>query len=912
MTTEHEKNHNEAASTAFKPWAESIEHVCSHLATSEQGLSASEADQRLRPYGHNAFKRKESTSLAAIFLKQFASPLIFLLLGAAAVSYTLGDTLDTFVIVGAVMFNVVLGFYREHHAENTLDKLVTYIKDRARVIRDGKETEIDSSLLVPGDVIRLSYGSRVPADARLMRVSDLRVDETVLTGESIPLEKETGEVSLASVVADRKNIAHAGTLVVEGYATAVVYATGETTEIGKIAGIVAGTSRAETPIQTSMKKLAWIIFFLTIVIVGGIFVLGTMRGEPFLEMLALSAAIAVGAVPEALPIALTVILAIGAERIASKKGIVRKLAAAETLGSTTLIMTDKTGTLTMADMSLVGVYTSEQMIDNARDSRVNFAPNRIDEDSGARHFSIDQRRLLLAALNNIDVTIENPDAKAEEWTLHGKPFEINMAKECIKHGIGIENLKEERRMVIPFNSTHKFSVSETDDEYIVMGAPDILLRRARMEKDAYISIESWIDAASSEGMRLIGLARIKKHASDLDGRSKSGRGKKISVEDIQKIDFLGVAALHDPIRADVPRAIKRIEGFGIKMVMITGDLKGTALAVSRDLGWKVTEEEVLTGSEMHSMTDEELLEIIPRMKIYARVTPEDKLRIGQLYRKLGEVIAMTGDGVNDAPALKAMDIGISLGSGSDVAKSAADMVLLDDNFKTIALSVEEGRKILANIRKTFVFLMSNSLDAIFVIGGSLMLGLPIPLTPLQIIWANFFTGSMPTLAFAFDEDLDAKHEGSRSRKKMKNKDLQSVGNSKSILTNEVIFITFGIGTASSLMIFVLYLGLVRFGIPTELAQSILFVCFASYILAIAYSFRSMRSPLFSYPAFSNKKLNASVVLAALFLIASFTVPTLREALGLVTIPLVWIPFFAGWLIVNIAMVEAAKWILRKS
>lgn len=859
----------------IRPWAFDTGEVIATLETTNEGLSSQEASKRLEFYGTNVFHNKEKIGALSLFFKQFASPLIFILIGASVLTAILGKYFDMSVIIFAVLFNVVLGFYREFHAENTLSKLTTYIKDRARVIREGKEIEVDSVSLVPGDVVKLSYGSRVPADCRIISVSGFQVDEAILTGESMAIEKEIENVEISSGVADRKNIAHAGTLVVEGYATAVVYATGSKTEIGKIASIVATTSRTETPIQKGMQRLAWLIFYITIVIVTVIFVLGTYRGEPILEMLTLSAAIAVGAVPEALPIALTVILAIGAERIAKKKGIVRKLAAAETLGSTTLIMTDKTGTLTLADMQLVGIYPHGHILNNTASDK-------------SKHFSLEQKKLLSAALQNIDITIENHSESPANWKFHGRPFEVNIAKASIEHGVGMEIIRKENQLVIPFNSTHKFSVSENEHSYTVMGAPDILLKLSKMSKDNYMTTESWIETISSEGKRLIGLAMIPKKAHH----------KKPTVKDISDLEFLGVLALYDPVRPDVPAAIKKIHGYGIKMVMITGDLKGTALAVAKDLAWHVKEDEVLSGSDLHEMTDDELKQVIPHIKIFARVTPEDKLRIGQLYHGLGEVVAMTGDGVNDAPALKAMDIGISLGSGSDVAKSAADMVLLDDNFKTITLSIEEGRKILSNIRKTFVYLMSNSLDAIFVIGGSLIIGLPMPLTALQIIWVNFFTGSLPALAFAFDEDLDRKQTAKAST-------------SKFILTPKVTFLTFGIGTMSSLFLFFIYYGLIKSGVEIELAKTLFFVCFASYILVIAYSFRSLYSPLFSYPLFTNKTLNYSILVAVILLLITVLIPSVRDIFGLVQIPLIWSWFILAWLILNVCLVEGAKFVFRR-
>ncbi|MDQ5931064.1 MAG: Cation ATPase protein, partial [Patescibacteria group bacterium] len=329
----------------------------------------------------------------------------------------------------------------------------------------------------------------------------------------------------------------------------------------------------------------------------------------------------------------------------------------------------------------------------------------------------------------------------------------------------------------------------------------------------------------------------------------------------------------------------------------TGDLKGTALSVAKDIGWDIFDNQILTGQELKNFSDDDLLKVLPSIKIFARVTPEDKLRIGLLFRKLGEVVAMTGDGVNDAPSLKAMDIGVALGSGSDVAKSAADLVLLDDNFQTISLAIQEGRRILVNIRKTFVYLMSNSLDEVFVVAGSLIVGIPLPLTALQIIWVNLFTGSLPALSFAYDEDFD--------KKEIKRNKL------KKIFTREVNILTFGIGILSSVLLFVLYFSLVKFGVDIPVARSIFFVCFASYILVISFSFRSLTKPLFSYPTFSNRKLNQSIIVAILILVATMILPITRNLFDLAPLPLSWFWLVALWLILNVFLVESAKFLFRK-
>ena len=849
------------------PWASDTEDVFAGLKSSPTGLSDKEAFERLEKYGSNSFHSQEKKTAIGIFLRQLASPLVFILIAAAVVTGVLQEWVEMIVITLAVLVNAGLGFYREYHAENTLEKLSSFIKDRSRVIRNGREIEIDSETLVPGDVIKLSYGSRIPADARILSTNNIRVDEAVLTGESVPVEKQTEIVSLSSTVAERTSMVHAGTLVVEGFGTAVVAYTGDATEIGRIAGLVSGTQRAETPIQKGLTRLAWIIFAVVIIIVIGIFILGVARGESILDMLVLSVAVSVGAVPEALPIALTVILSIGAERIAKKRGIARTLIAAETLGSTSLIMTDKTGTLTEANMRLVGMYPTAELVEGTK---------------GDMEAGTSDTTLLELALANVDILIENPDAEISAWEIKGKPFEVNIVKTAREKGFDISRFTstDASPIVIPFNSTHKFSVSSLGKSYTIMGAPDILLAKSTIDTASREKIESWIATASEEGKRLIALGKLTK--------------KVTSASEVENVEFLGVLAFHDPIRQEVPEAVRHIESLGTRIVMITGDLKGTAMAVAREIGWEVTDTQVLTGHNLQNMSDEELLKVLPRMKIFARVTPEDKLRVGLLYRELGEVVAMTGDGVNDAPSLKAMDIGVALGSGSDVAKSAADLVLLDDNFQTITLAIQEGRRILVNIRKTFVYLMSNSLDQVCVIGGSLLVGIALPLSALQIIWVNLFTGSLPALAFAYDEDFD--HEQSKKH------------TLKSIFTREVNILTFGIGTVSSLLLFVMYYTLIRLGIELSLARSIFFVCFASYILAISFSFRSLHKPLFSYPIFSNVRLNQSIVIAVVVLFATMTIPAMRDVFEIAPLPLVWLWFVAGWLVLNVCLVEAAKFL----
>src|SRR3989338_1829520 len=422
------------------PWSMEPENIFSVLKTSPQGLSEQEASHRLKIYGKNIFHKQERQSAIAIFIKQLANPLIFILIGAAIITTVLQEWTEVVVITLAVLINTGLGFYREYHAENTLEKLSSFIKDRSRVIRANHETEIDSEMLVPGDVLKLSYGSRVSADARIINANNITTDESILTGESTPVRKSGEANPVSASVSERTNMVHAGTLVIDGFATAVVISTGDRTEIGKIAGLVSGIHRVKTPIQKGLSRLAWIIFAIVVIIVIGIFMLGVYRGESIFGMLVLSVAVAVGAVPEALPIALTVILSIGAERIARKRGIARTLIAAETLGSTTVIMTDKTGTLTEANMRLVGIYTVDELVAGSTEPAT---------------YSKKDQEILEMALANVDVLIENPNSKVSAWTFKGKPFEVNIVKTARDNGLDTSRFGGSggSQILIPFNST---------------------------------------------------------------------------------------------------------------------------------------------------------------------------------------------------------------------------------------------------------------------------------------------------------------------------------------------------------------------------------------------------------------------------------------------------------------------------
>jgi Ca2+-transporting ATPase len=679
----------------------------------------------------------------------------------------------------------------------------------------------------------------------------------------------------------------AGTLGVGGSAYGLVTATGYQTEIGKLARLVDETESEKTPLQKAMNQLTWAILVLTSVAVIILFIAGIIQGQPFEEMMLISIAVLVGSVPEALPIGLTAILAIGVTRIAKKKGIMRSLTAAETLGSTTLIITDKTGTLTQADMKLIDIDSTEILLSP------NFSPANHSKD-----FDVAQKEILTLALCASDVMVENPEDEIGEWVMSGSDLETNIVKAAAEHGITQTQAdRSDIQVRIPFSSKYKFSalripgsylpkhLSQFEDPHIVMGAPDILIKRSYLDHDTKEQLLKSLRAHSRYGRRVLGIALLTPHAEP----------SSITVDHVKELTFLGVLSFQDPIRPEVKESLVRINSYGTRVIMATGDLPGTALAVAEEIGWKVNESNVLTGEQLQQLSDEDLIAILDKIHIYARVTPKDKLRITQLHQKQGEVVAMTGDGVNDAPSLKAANIGIAVGSGSDVAKSVSDLILLDDNFKTIVSTIEEGKQILSNIKKMFVYLMSNALDELILVGGAIIAGVALPLTAIQIIWVNLFTGSLPAIAFAFD------------RQQMKETDKTS----RKLYDIRVMFLTIYVAIFISLLLFGLYMYLLHRGLDVDLARSIIFASFGTYTLFISFSFLDLSRPLFTYSLIQNKLLVAGVGVGLLLMIATFTVPFLYQAFDVSPLPWNWIGFVAGWIAMNIVIVELGKFVANK-
>lgn len=851
-------------------WAMKIEEALGILETGPAGLDeVKEIPVRRALFGVNSITKKVRLAGVKVFFNQFSNPLILTLVVAGIITLILRKWLDTGVIFAAVAVNVALGFYQENKAETALEVLKTYIRTRTRVKRGGEDREIDATELVLGDIIHISQGDRVPADARLIFVNNLEVDETVLTGESLPVDKNISALPAGTALSDRLSMVFSGTLVVQGFGDAVVTATGNTTEFGKIAALVNKRDREATPLQRAIVRFTVRAGIILGILVAGLFGMGVASGMDTFEMFLIGVAVAVSAVPEGLPIALTVILAVGVQRLAGKNGVVRRLLAAETLGSTSMILTDKTGTLTQAKMEISQVLPYKRTGQEA------------------------EKRLLHEAIANADVVIENQNESLENWRLSGKSLEAALVRGAAARGV--RHSKTETKILdrFPFSSEHKFSVAVrqvgSETRMVMLGAPEILLRYTGLKEEEKIPILAEIEKLARGGERVLGVI----------GKAVEKEYVKISHKDgFADFEFDGLISFRDPLRPTVRAAIRKIREAGVKTVIVTGDHKGTAEAVARDLGMIDGKGAVLTGDDLNYLTKEELYNRASEVSVYARITPEQKVMITGLYKSRGEVVAVTGDGVNDAPALQIADIGVAVGSGTDVAKSAADLVLLDDNFETIVLAIEEGRRILDNIRKVIIYLLSNIFDLLLLIGGALAFGVSLPMNALQILYVNFFTDSFPAIGFAFEKGVD----GLGIRPRRLHRDL---------LDRQVRFMVFVIGVFTSILLLVLYISLLRWGYDENLVRSFIFAAFATYSLFLVFSLRSLEKPIYRYNPFANIHLAAGAGLGLVLTALAVYLPVLQQVFGTVALPLVWIPAVAGIGVVNVILVELGKWLFRR-
>lgn len=742
--------------------AEDIESVLESLGSSRSGIGDEEARERLERFGPNELREEKKTTPLELFLEQFKSILVIILIISAIVSAFIsvrqGEPFtDTYVILVIVVLNAVLGFVQEYRAEKAVEALKRMVAPQVLVLRGGRESSIDSKDLVPGDIILLEAGSRIPADSRLLDVANLQVDEAALTGESRPVTKSLGVLGEDAGVGDRRNMVFMGTVVTGGRAVAVVTETGMSTEFGKIAGMVQAVEQEEPPLKQKMERVGRQLGAISVILCVWVFLIGVFVHKFDLEtMFMIAVSLAVSAIPEGLPAVLTITLALGVSKMARQQAIIRRLASVETLGSTTVICSDKTGTLTRNEMTVKRIESRGRIMDV---TGAGYVPKGefLLGDEGIDPLDDDLDLLLrIGYLNNDSHLQENNGT----WVVFGDPTEGSLTVAGAKAGLS-DSLKDAYPRIgeFPFESARKMmstihGTPEGGKVAYVKGAPEAILGRSvsirengsvrRLTEEDRERIQSAVMDMAREALRVLAMSY-----KDLPADARD-----FEMEEIESgLTYVGLMGMIDPPRDEVPPAIKMCNQAGIRSVMVTGDHRLTAVAIAKEIGMLEGDDSssVLTGTDLEKISNEELDEVIEEVRVFARVSPEHKMRIAQSLKRNGHIVAMTGDGVNDAPALKTADIGVAMGiKGTDVTKEASDMVLEDDNFATIVRAVQGGRHIYTNVTKYLRLMLAANFDEFIEITTVTLLGLPLPFLPIHILWINLVTDGLPAVALSID------------------------------------------------------------------------------------------------------------------------------------------------------------------
>jgi Ca2+-transporting ATPase len=863
-------------------WHLEIEDAAKSLNSDlSSGLTSQEASTRFEKYGPNQLKEAKKYSALSIFFEQFKDFIIWVLIGAAIVSGFLKEWVDALAIIAIVILNAVLGFLQEHRAEKSLAALKKLSSPTSKVIRNRRREVIASAQLVPGDVIELEAGDNVPADGRVTWLtSNFGVQEASLTGESTPVMKTTLSLEEKDIpLADRANMIYMGTSVSSGKARAVVTETGMETELGTIAGMIQEIKREATPLQKKLEQFGKWIVYLCFVLVGMVFFLGWLRGGKIIDVFLTAVSLAVAAIPEGLPAVVTIALALGVQRMVKRHALIRKLPSVETLGCATVICSDKTGTLTKNEMTVQAIFAGGQLF---KVTGIGYAPKGeflLDGKAvAAGDYPQLSKVLSSGVLCNSAQLIEDKGG----YRIIGDPTEGAILTAAAKASIWKEEQEWHFSFVeeIPFDSDRKKMtiVRRHGDELIafVKGAPDVLLEDcdnieikgvsrglARKDKESILEVNNDL---AGQAMRVLAVAyRV------LDGGVDKYQADLIE----RKLTFAGLIAMIDPPREEVKRAIEQCSGAGIKTVMITGDHKNTAVAIARQLGFFKEDSLALAGEEIDRLGEEEFKKKVEKIPVYARVSPEHKLRIVRAWRALGEVVAMTGDGVNDAPAVKEADIGVAMGiTGTDVTKEVSDMVITDDNFASIVAAVEEGRGVYDNIRKFVHYLLSCNAGEILVMFVSSLVGWPAPLIPVQILWVNLVTDGLPALALGVDPvDPNVMARPPRSP-------------NEPVVTKQRAFLMLAQGAfiaACSLFAFALVLFIEKEGISR--ARTAAFIVLSCSQLFHSFNCRNFTESLFKIGVFTNKKLILATGISFLLQMVVIYVPFLQrifktQALGI--------------------------------
>ncbi len=888
--------------------------VLENFESSLQGLELEEVNKRRQKYGLNELKRKNKDGILKVLWRQINNPLIWVLIGSSTLSTALGKITDGMVVLAVVVVNSIIGFIQEYKAGKAIEALSNMVPENAMVIRNGNIITIPVSEIVPGDIVQVAAGDRIPADMRIIQQKNLQVEEAALTGESVPSQKTTEAVTPDAVIGDRKCMVFSGTLVVSGTATAVVVKTGMDTELGKISDMLNETVDLETPLT---KKLGVIGKYLTIGIVAItaiIMVIGTYRalGQGLLlfdalkESLIFAIALAVGAIPEGLPAVVTIALAIGVQRMAKRNAIIRKLPAVETLGSTTVICSDKTGTLTRNEMTVSELWNYNHSI---QVTGVGYHKAGVFKQNNAELAALPEDMLLLLK-KAVLCSDANVVYRANEYSISGDPTEVALVVAAEKAGISIDGLRQEipRKDVLPFDSEKQY-MATLNDNIILKGAPEVVLKRCSthicgitldMQK-----VISQIELLGSKGMRVLAIAQKTQSKSD-----------EISVDDVENgFEFIGLIGMIDPPRNEAIEAIKACHNAGITVKMITGDHHATARAIGMELNLSANGA-VVTGVDLSKMSDAELDKTIQTTNIYARVAPEHKLRLVKALQNNNEVVAMTGDGVNDAPSLKQSNVGVAMGiTGTSVSKESADIVLADDNFSSIAAAVEEGRRVYDNLLKSLAFLLPTNLGLAFILIYGIMFfpfnpitkELLLPMLPVQLLWINLVAAIALALPLAFE----VKEPNVMNRPPRKP--------DEALFNGFVTFRVFFVSILMTVVTIVLFNWEYAYSLKTGMAQTdalarsqsiaVTFIIFFQIFYLI--NCRSLKDSVFKIGLFSNGfiflGIGSIMLLQAMFLYTPF----MQKVFGTASLDGkgLFISFVAGSLIFIVISIE--KWILRE-
>lgn len=827
--------------------------------TNFSGLSSQEAAVRLNKHGFNEIDQKKKISWLKILFDQLKSPLIYILIFAGIVTLFLKEYTDSIVIFAAVLVNTILGFFQEAKAEKSLMLLQQLVVPHTWVFRDNEEKSVKSKQVVPGDIVILKTGEKIPADGVLLISVDLYVNEAILTGESEAVKKESypysnkeGEVDTEKI--EKEKQVFMGTIVVTGRGRMLVTKTGMKTEMGKIASGLSQTTEGKTPLRNQIDKLSKVLAIVMMLICVLIFVEGLIKGKDLVEMFTLSVAVAVAAIPEGLVISVTTILVLGMQRLLASKALVRRLLAAETLGSVSTICADKTGTLTEGKMRLIKVET-------------------------------DNSQLLIKAILQCNNLITPVELSMFDWA------ESQLKK---NDGLTKEKLLSQKRIdEIPFSSEKKYIAILYDDYLYISGAPERVLSFCKLSDSERKKWEDKIDQLSKQGYRLVSLAYSLRKKGER--RIKKERSK-------NEFNWLGLVIFEDPVRKDVGAVLKECQRAGINVKVVTGDFAGTAIAVLNQLGIagdSLKEENTMSGSILEKISEEELKKTINTITLFYRTTPQQKIKIVKALQEKNEIVAMMGDGVNDALALKKADIGIVVGDASDVAKETADMVLLDSNFKTILEAIKVGRAIFQNIRKVVLYLLSDSLTEVALVGGSLLVGLPIPILAVQILWVNLVEDGLPGISLAFEPE----EKGLLSKPPRKK--------GEPIIDKEIRTIIFIIGIVTNLGLFAIFIALYKLGYDLEFIRTIIFVGLGLDSLLYIYSCKSLNKNIWEIPILNNLFLNISVIIGLIMLLVAVYLPFMRVLLKTVSLPLWAFSLLIVFAMVKVAIIEGVKRLFKE-